>query len=151
MLKLVKCPECGEELAEKDKLCPVCGYEISKSNEKTSSSNNKSYNKIIAVVAIIVIIAIVGVLASGMFSNDNSSNDAAVSKNTDSVDSVKEDSSSSNDESADTEYWASEKTSKFHLPTCEWAEKISENNKIIYDSREDAIADGKEPCDVCNP
>lgn len=148
MLKLVKCPKCGEELAEDDKLCPVCGYEISKSNEKPSSSTDgKSYNKIIAVVAIIVIIAIVGVLASGMFSSDDSS----VSKNTESVDSVKDDSSSSNDESGGTEYWASEKTSKFHLPTCEWAEKISENNKIIYDSREDAIADGKEPCDVCNP
>ena len=50
-----------------------------------------------------------------------------------------------------TEYWASAKAEKFHLPTCEWAEKISDDNKIIYQSRDDAIEDGKVPCGACNP
>ena len=142
---MVKCPKCGEVLTENDKTCPVCGYQLS------SVKESKFNNKILAVIAIIVVIAIVGVLASGMFSTDNSSGDVSVNDNSDSVKNVKEDSSNSNSTSASSEYWASAKTDKFHLPTCEWAEKISEDNKIIYTSREDAIADGKEPCGVCNP
>lgn len=148
---MVKCPKCGEILTESDVRCSKCGALLS--NESTSKTKGSS-NKIIAVIAIVVIIAIVGVLASGMFSNNNSSSDAQV-ENTDTVEPIKEDTSSSSDDSdasaSSTEYWASAKAEKFHLPTCEWAQKISENNKIIYQSREDAIADGKEPCGACNP
>ena len=148
---MVKCPKCGEILAEDAVRCSKCGALLS--NESTSKTKG-SYNKIIAVIAIVVIIAIVGVLASGMFSNDNSGNDTQVEK-TDTAEPIKEDtSSSSNDSDASastTEYWASAKAGKFHLPSCEWAQKISEDNKIIYQSREDAIADGKEPCGACNP
>ena len=136
---MVKCPECGEILTETDKTCPSCGKSLS--NKKQSS------NKLIAVIAIIFVIAIVGVLASGMFSSDNSSSDA--NQNSKNVDPIKEDTSS--DSSGASEYWASAKAEKFHLPTCEWAEKISEDNKIIYQSREEAIEDGKIPCGACNP
>ena len=40
---------------------------------------------------------------------------------------------------------------KFHYPSCEWAQKISDANKIVYHSRDDAVADGKVPCTACNP
>ena len=146
---MVKCPECGEVLTESHKLCPVCGYKLSKKDNKDSSTKvSKSNNKILVVIAVIVVIAIVGVLASGMVSTNHSSDDASVSDDSSSSKNVKEDSSSS---SSSSEYWASAKADKFHLPTCEWAEKISEDNKIIYQSREDAITDGKEPCGACNP
>lgn len=139
---MVKCPECGEELIEKDVICPNCG----EPRPNDSTNEKKSSNKLIAIIAIVVIIAIVGVLASGMFSSDNSTGDVKTESST--VDPISEDDDAT---SEPTEYWASAKAEKFHLPTCEWAEKISEDNKIVYDSREDAIADGKVPCGVCNP
>ncbi|WP_295029880.1 zinc ribbon domain-containing protein [Methanobrevibacter sp.] len=140
---MVKC-ECGATLTENDKRCPKCGKPVSK----------KSNNKIITIVAIIVVIAIVGVLASGMlFNNTPSTNDA--SSNTQSIEPTNNtnavDNSDSNTNSVSSEYWASAKAEKFHLPTCEWAQKIKDSNKIVYQSREDAIADGKVPCSVCNP
>ena len=144
-----KCPKCEKEIPENAKGCPYCGYEFS---ESSSDKDKNSSTKIIAVVAIIAVIAIGALFASGMFSsstdnnaqiNDNSQDD--VSNDTKTITNY-DDSSSS-----DTVYWASEKSDKFHLPSCEWAEKISSSNKIVYDSRDDAIADGKIPCEVCNP
>ena len=56
------------------------------------------------------------------------------------------------DSSSDSgEYWASAKSDKFHRPDCEWAQKISSKNKKVYHSRDDAIAAGNVPCEVCNP
>ena len=143
-----KCPSCGAKVNASDKRCRKCGKEL---NTKKLDFSSKS---ILAIVIVIVIIAIVGAFASGVFTNNN---DAVDTTNDDSpsetVDSVTEDTADKSDstDSEASEYWASAKTDKFHLPDCEWAEKISEDNKIIYDSREDAIADGKEPCNVCNP
>ena len=144
---MAKCPKCGEVLAEDDVKCPTCGKRISKSEAKDTSSKKPSSNIIIAVIAVVVIIAIVGVLASGMLSGDTST--ANDTKHNDTVNPIVEkgDSSGSNA----TEYWASAKAEKFHLPTCEWAEKISDDNKIIYQTRDDAIEDGKVPCGACNP
>ena len=135
---MVKCPKCGNIAAETDKRCSKCGEPLSK--------DKKSSNKMIAIIALVAVVAIAGVLASGIFSGDASTADVETQSNT--VEPVIEDDDSS---SEPTEYWASAKAEKFHLPTCEWAEKISEDNKIIYQSREDAIADGKVPCGACNP
>ena len=147
MSNLVKCPKCGEVLTGKEIICPTCGEPVSKSETKNTSSKKPSSNMIIAVIAVVVIIAIVGVFVSGMLSGDASTADNT--KQNDTVDPIVEndDSSSSNT----SEYWASAKAEKFHLPTCEWAEKISDDNKIIYHSRDDAIEDGKVPCGACNP
>ena len=79
---------------------------------------------------VVVIIAILGVLATGVFSNNHHSAEINNSENV---------------------FWASSETTKFHKPTCEWAYKIKESNKIVYNSREAAIEDGKIPCEVCNP
>ena len=130
---MVKCPECGEEIKESFKKCPYCGHVISKEKSKNSGIGT---NKIIAIVAVVVVIAVVGVLLSGMLGGNTASH--SDDKDTSASDGA-------------TEYWASINADKFHLPDCEWAKKISEDNKIIYHSREDAIADGKEPCGECNP
>ena len=147
---MIECPKCGYENPDGAKGCENCGYDLTKTDNNASKSTFSNKNMIIAIVAIVAVIAVIGILASGMLS-DNSDN-VAVESDSQSVEPAIEDTSSNDDSSSSSsEYWASDKTDKFHLPTCEWAEKISDENKIIYSSREDAIADGKEPCSVCNP
>ena len=146
---MVKCPVCNAEVSSTDKRCKKCGTPIN--NKKLNFTSSKL---ILGIIVVIIILAIVGAFASGIFTNSDSSpaNDGSSDKI---VEPITEKDLSDNDsqpnESTPTEYWASAKTDKFHLPECEWAEKISEDNKIIYSSREDALADGKEPCGVCNP
>jgi methylphosphotriester-DNA--protein-cysteine methyltransferase len=49
------------------------------------------------------------------------------------------------------EFWGSKKSDKYHYPTCEWAQKISPSNLIIFKSPEEARQAGYIPCRVCNP
>ena len=58
--------------------------------------------------------------------------------------------SSSSSSSGDT-YWASSSSGKFHNPSCEWAQKISSKNKVVFHSRDEAISSGYQPCSVCSP
>ena len=151
---MIRCPKCGTKNPDDAKGCGECGAVLPTKDAKPKSSNK---TMIIAVIAIIVIVAIVGVVASGMFSsntqNTAQSNVASEVVTPDADDTSSNDVSSSSDDESSTssEYWASAKTDKFHLPTCEWAEKISDANKVVYHSRDDAIEDGKVPCSVCNP
>lgn len=46
---------------------------------------------------------------------------------------------------------ASKNSKVFHKPGCEAAAKISAKNVVEYASREDAIRDGKQPCQECKP
>lgn len=48
-------------------------------------------------------------------------------------------------------YWSSKESDKFHRPSCEWAQEILDHNLIVYNSRQEAINDRKEPCHVCFP
>ncbi|WP_295113376.1 zinc-ribbon domain-containing protein [uncultured Methanobrevibacter sp.] len=139
-----KCPNCGVDVKSSAKRCTKCGADLTK---KTNSSSKL----IIGVVVVIIIIAIAGAFASGVF-NSNTQDKVPVKEDTH-VETVEPaaDNDSSSDSSANTEFWASAKAEKFHTPDCEWAQKISDSNKIIYHSRDDAIEDGKVPCSVCNP
>lgn len=40
---------------------------------------------------------------------------------------------------------------KFHFPDCQWADKIATKNRIYFESRDEAIKAGYEPCKVCMP
>lgn len=40
---------------------------------------------------------------------------------------------------------------KFHYPTCKSVGKMSEKNKVVFSSRDDAINQGYVPCKSCNP
>ena len=136
-----KCPNCQAEIDETDKRCSECGFLL----EKKSSSSKLM---IIGIVVVVLVIAVIGAFATGMFNgtaSDSSVNDKAPSET---VEPITDNDSNS---SAASEYWASSKAEKFHTPDCEWAQKISEANKIVYHSREDAIEDGKVPCGACNP
>ena len=48
-------------------------------------------------------------------------------------------------------YIASANSHKFHYPSCRWGQKISDKNKVTFNSRSDAISQGYEPCKVCQP
>ena len=150
VLLVIKCPECGHENPDSAKGCGNCGKELSKKESEVEVKSKSSNTKIIAIVAIVVIIAIVGIVASGMLSNTPTDNVNADDKS-DVVHPVVDNNTSDNGSSSPSEYWASSKAEKFHLPTCEWAQKISDANKVVYHSRDDAIEDGKVPCTACNP
>jgi len=53
--------------------------------------------------------------------------------------------------SAEYEYVASKNSKVFHKPDCRWAKKISPENLVGYNSREEAIKAGKRPCRTCKP
>ncbi|WP_296863011.1 Ada metal-binding domain-containing protein [uncultured Methanobrevibacter sp.] len=48
-------------------------------------------------------------------------------------------------------FWASSNSDKFHKPSCEWAQKISSKNKVVFHSKDEALNAGYSPCSVCNP
>ena len=48
-------------------------------------------------------------------------------------------------------YVASVNSDKFHVPSCRYADNISDENRVYYDSRGDALSDGKSPCSSCSP
>lgn len=59
--------------------------------------------------------------------------------------------SSSSSSSSGQTYWASANSDKFHNPSCEWAQKISSKNKVVFHSRDEALSSGYQPCQVCSP
>ncbi|WP_461461275.1 zinc-ribbon domain-containing protein [Methanobrevibacter sp.] len=147
-----ECPQCGKSVNDSDKRCSQCGQKL---------DNNKNLKLIIGILAVVVVLGIVGAFVGGVFNNgetngvvDHSASQVSTPVNN-STNHINHSSQSSIDEngssSNDTVYWASTRSDKFHKPSCEWAQKIDENNKIVYDSREEAISDGKRPCYVCNP
>ena len=48
-------------------------------------------------------------------------------------------------------YMGSARSKKFHELSCEWGKKISEKNKVIFNSRQEAINSEYVPCKACNP
>ena len=52
---------------------------------------------------------------------------------------------------AEYKYVASKSSKVFHKSTCTWAKKIKPENLVRYKTREEAINDGKKPCQSCKP
>lgn len=48
-------------------------------------------------------------------------------------------------------YLGNANSKKFHRPSCQWAQKISPGNRVWFDTREEAIRAGYQPCKVCKP
>lgn len=48
-------------------------------------------------------------------------------------------------------YTASTKSDKFHLPHCSSASRISDDNRVWFQTRDEAIAAGYSPCGKCDP
>lgn len=54
-------------------------------------------------------------------------------------------------ESLSGSYTASIRSEKFHLPSCSSAGRISDENRLWFDSRDDAVSAGYSPCSICLP
>lgn len=52
---------------------------------------------------------------------------------------------------ADTDICASTLKQFFHRGNCQWAHEISAAHLVKYATREQALAEGKTPCQVCKP
>lgn len=48
-------------------------------------------------------------------------------------------------------YVASKNSTVFHTPNCKWVQRIKEENKIWFSTREEALEKGYKPCKVCKP
>ena len=46
---------------------------------------------------------------------------------------------------------ASRDREPFHTLNCSWAKKISPENAVYYNTRDEAVKDGHRPCKVCRP
>ena len=150
---MVHCRECNSEVSDKAKFCPKCRTPL-KSNEdvpkspKIASDKKGGFNPIL-IIGIIAIVAIAA-LGAGLLLGGGSDDSPAAVNNTAESDDVAEDVNPA-PASANVTYVCSQKSDKFHLPDCEWAQKINPKNKITNNSRDAAVADGRIPCQVCNP
>lgn len=48
-------------------------------------------------------------------------------------------------------YIGNSNSMKFHTSDCKYGLKVSDSNKVLFDSRSDAINQGYQACKVCNP
>ncbi len=56
-----------------------------------------------------------------------------------------------NRSSPSTQYIGNKNSHVFHNPSCNSAKSMKESNKIVFDSREEAVERGYKPCSRCNP
>lgn len=53
------------------------------------------------------------------------------------------------DEKKEIKYIGNKNTKKYHVPTCRFANEISEQNKVFFESKDEAISKGYSPCKNC--
>lgn len=49
------------------------------------------------------------------------------------------------------DYIGNSNTGKFHYASCRYVNRMNEEHKVYFDTREDAIDAGHVPCKVCRP
>ena len=55
------------------------------------------------------------------------------------------------EDEVEAEYIGNKNSKKLHYAYCSSVDDMKESNKVAFDSREDAISQGYEPCKRCNP
>ncbi|MCE7698576.1 MAG: hypothetical protein K8E24_006980 [Methanobacterium paludis] len=127
-------------------------------------------NKIVPVLVLILILGVVGI--SGCVSSDNNTTPVTnnttntsyastpVAENTTATtaqnNATASDTSNvatpaSSKTSASAAYIGNSNTHKFHLASCHYVSKMNSENKVYFNTRQDAINAGYTPCKVCNP
>lgn len=48
-------------------------------------------------------------------------------------------------------YIGNSKSFKLHRPDCRWGQKISDKNRVVFQSKQDTLNAGYQGCRVCNP
>ncbi len=46
---------------------------------------------------------------------------------------------------------ASKYGSRYHLPSCPWAQEVEKDNRVVFDSKDAAVQAGLNACTICNP
>jgi hypothetical protein len=64
---------------------------------------------------------------------------------------IKKDTKSVKQQDTETKYVASKNSKVFHKADCQFAKRIKPENLVIYNTRDEAIKAGKNPCKTCNP
>ena len=77
--------------------------------------------------------------------------DAGINQTSISKMSEKQEVTNVNSAISEHKYIASKSSNIFHKPDCRWAKNISDQNLVIYKSKDEAIKAGKRPCKTCNP
>ena len=54
-------------------------------------------------------------------------------------------------QSVNATFVGSRNSNKYHLPTCQWAQRINASNLVTFSSKQDAESRGYIPCRVCRP
>jgi Metal binding domain of Ada len=52
---------------------------------------------------------------------------------------------------AQAEFWASQKSQKYHKPSCRWVAQITPEYRVKFATKDAAWAAGYKPCEVCRP
>ena len=68
-MAMIKCPECGNEISDKAKACPICGCPI-----KTEKLKRNLPKKVIAIMSVVIIIVLVIAVRSVTHRSNTSSN-----------------------------------------------------------------------------
>lgn len=69
IMAMIKCPECGNEISDKAKACPICGCPI-----KTEKLKRNLPKKVIAIMSVVIIIVLVIAVRSVTHRSNTSSN-----------------------------------------------------------------------------
>lgn len=48
-------------------------------------------------------------------------------------------------------YTGNSKSLKFHYEGCRAEQKISQSNRVHFDTRDEAVSHGYKPCGICKP
>ena len=86
-MALITCPECGEQISDKARICPKCGLPLKLDTVRHSEctekrGNTRRWKAIVGIVAGVTVCAtiILGIMISGVFSNSSDSDNIAGSK-----------------------------------------------------------------------
>jgi hypothetical protein len=77
--------------------------------------------------------------------------EAGINRNTSSNNQLEQADKNENSTALEYKFISSSNSNVFHKPGCRWAQNISKENLVIYQSKEEAIKAGKRPCKTCNP
>ena len=71
-MALIKCKECGKEISDKAYVCPNCGYELNKKENKANmKSNQMKTGSIISLISCSIIIVLIIILCVSSFMPQN--------------------------------------------------------------------------------
>lgn len=140
--------------------CYSKAIEMQNNLPKTFSKKNSGFLRShILIKIMVVIVLIIGSLIvvssiggqgdSSIQINSSDNSNSSTNDMPTSLDSDEKDDTGTSE--SDIYYVGNSKSHIFHVDTCSFVNRISEQNYVEFDSRDEAIDDGYRPCKVCKP